>query len=280
MRRWAGLFVFLAAIFWATAALGQDDHRPDKDSESPWETYSFKFGGFLTALDSDVELGVQNVGAGITVNVEDALGLDTRMVVFRADFGWRFGETRKHMLDLVWSDFRRSATKTLGKDIEIGDKIYPVGTTVESEFNFSIISARYTYSLFQDDRFNFGLGIGAYVMPIEFKISEGNLGNVQESFTAPLPVVGVRFDFAVTPKFFLRQNLDLLYLEIGNFRGAILDLGLGAEYKIWKHFGVGAEYDAFRIGVEAEDEDYPLIDFIGKINFSYNALLLYGKVYF
>jgi len=155
-----------------------------------------------------------------------------------------------------------------------------VGTTVESEFNFSIISAKYTYSLFQDDRFNFGLGIGAYVMPIEFKISEGNLGKVQESFTAPLPVVGVRFDFAVTPKFFLRQNLDLLYLEIGSFRGAILDVGLGAEYKIWKHFGVGAEYDAFRIGVEAEDEDYPGVDFFGKLTFSYNALLLYGKVYF
>jgi hypothetical protein len=280
MRRWTGLFVLLVAVLWATAALGQDDQRAETAPESPWETYSLRVGGFLTALDSDVSLGVQNVGAGITVNVEDALGLETRMTVFRADFGWRFGSTRKHMLDLAWSDFRRSATKTLGKTIEIGDEVYPVGTVVESEFNFSIISVKYTYSLFQDDRFNFGLGIGAYVMPIQFKISQNNIGNVEESFTAPLPVIGARFDFAVTPKFFLRQSFDLLYLEIANFRGSIADISFGAEYKIWEHFGIGADLNLFRIGIEAQDEDYPGIDFVGKINFGYDAILLYGKFYF
>jgi hypothetical protein len=276
MKKLGWLVAVIVFVLWCNPAFGKDE----TDLDSPWETYSFKFGGFLTALESDVQLGVKNVGTGITVNVEDALGLDSRLTVFRADFGWRFGSTRKHMLELAWSDFRRSATKTLGKTIEIGDEVYPIGTVVESEFNFSIISAKYTYSLFQDDRFNFGLGIGAYVMPIKFKISESSIGTVEESFTAPLPVIGARFDFAVTPKFFIRQSLDLLYLEIGSFRGAIVDIGLGAEYKVWEHFGIGADLNVFRIGVEANDEDYPEIDFVGKLNFSYNGILLYGKFYF
>jgi hypothetical protein len=280
MRRWGWLIFLLIGLLWGTAAFGQEDKREGKGPDSPWETYSFKFGGFLTALESDVELGLNNVGTGITVNVEDALGLQSSMTVFRADFGWRFGSTRKHMLDVAYSDFRRSASKTLSKTIEIGDEVYPVGTTVESEFNFSIITAKYTYSLYQDDRFNFGLGIGAYVMPVEFKISENNIGNVEENFTAPLPVLGARFDFAVTPKFFVRQSLDLLYLEIGDFRGTIVDISFGAEYKFWKHFGIGADVNIFRIAVEADGEDYPGVDLVGKFNFGYNAIMLYGKLYF
>ena len=273
-------FLSAVLIFWVPAAFGQGEKGKAHVPDSPWETYSFRFGGFLTALNSDLALEAKNIGTGITVDVEDALGLDTSLSVFRADFGWRFGSTRRHRLDLRWSDFRRSASKTLERDVTLGDKTYPLGTKVESKFNSSIISAKYTYSLFQDNRFNFGLGIGAYVMPIEFGISENNLGEVEESFTAPLPVIGAQFDFAVTPNFFIRQRLDLLYLEIANFRGGIADITLGAEYKFWKHFGIGADLNFFRIGIEAEGEDYPEIDFFGKVNFSYNALLLYTKFYF
>jgi hypothetical protein len=280
MKRLTGAVVLcLALVFSGSVAWAQEQGAHEAE-DTPWEKYSFKFGGFITTLDSQVQIGSKDLGAGIVVDVEDALGLESNLTVFRGDLGWRFGKTRRHQWNFSFSDFRRNASKFLGKKLEIGDTTFRAGTQLETDFNFQIIQAKYTYSLFQDDRFNFGLGLGAYVMPIQFKISAGGRSQVEESFVAPLPVIGARFDFAVTPKFFIRQTLDVLYLEVGDFRGAIVDLGIGAEYKIWQNFGIGADLNVFNIGIEAKGEDYPEIDFVGRFDFGYNALLLYGKVYF
>ncbi len=280
MKRLTGVAVLcLAFVFSGSVAWAQEQGAHEAE-DTPWETYSFKFGGLITALNSQVQIGVKDLGAGIVVDVEDALGLDSDLTVFRGDFGWRFGKTRRHQWNFSFSDFRRNASKFLGQKLEIGDATLRAGTQLETDFNFQIIQVKYTYSLFQDDRFNFGLGLGAYVMPVKFRISAGGKEAVDESFVAPLPVIGARFDFAVTPKFFIRQTLDVLYLEVGDFRGAIIDLGIGAEYKIWKHFGIGADLNVFNIGIEANGEDYPEINFVGRVDFGYNAVLLYGKVYF
>jgi hypothetical protein len=44
--------------------------------------------------------------------------------------------------------------------------------------------------------------------------------------------------------------------------------------------GVGIAYEYFRLQVKAESDNYPGIDMVGKIQFNYGGLLLYGKVYF
>ena len=280
MKRLAGVgFLCLVFVMFGSVAFAQEQ-AGSAAKDTPWEKYSFKFGGLVTALNSQVQVGLKDLGAGVTVDVEDALGLDSKLTVFRGDFGWRFGKTNRHQWNFSFSDFRRNASKFLGQRLEVGDATLKAGTQVETDFNFQIIQAKYTYSLFQDDRFNFGVGLGAYIMPVTFKISAAGRSQIDESFVAPLPVIGFRFDFAVTPKFFIRQNLDILYLEVGSFSGSIVDLGVGAEYKIWKHFGIGVDLNYFNIGIEAEAEDYPEIDWVGRFDFGYDAILLYGKLYF
>jgi hypothetical protein len=68
------------------------------------------------------------------VNVEDALGLNSSIFVFRADALYRFTSNRRHRLDLNYIDLRRSSTKTLGSDIQIGDQIFTAGTTVDTVY--------------------------------------------------------------------------------------------------------------------------------------------------
>jgi len=61
----------------------------------------------------------------ISVNVEDALGLDTDMVLLRAEGIARLGDSRRHRLDFGYFDLSRSGTKTLGKDITMGIRYIP-----------------------------------------------------------------------------------------------------------------------------------------------------------
>jgi hypothetical protein len=118
-------------------------------------------------------------------------------------------------------------------------------------------------------------------MPIKIRVSSSRSGTAEEeSITAPLPVLGLRFDFAITPKFFLKQNVDFFYFQYQNFQGSLFDAKIGLEYNVWKHLGFGIAYDYLRFELKAEGQDYPGIDMVGKIQFGLGGLLLYGKLYF
>ena len=125
-------------------------------------------------------------------------------------------------------------------------------------------------------------GLGLYVMPIDVGLQASGLINVDETtrFTAPLPTLGLRADFAITPKWFLRSNFEVFYIEIKEFTGTIYESNVALEYIPWKHLGFGLAFNVFNLGIEAEGEDYPGIDFKGDIEFRYTGLLLYAKMPF
>lgn len=101
-----------------------------------------------------------------------------------------------------------------------------------------------------------------------------------ESITAPLPVVGLRFDFAITPKWFLKSNLDLFYLEIDNFRGSISNIKVKLEYDAFKNVGFGLSAESFRVQVESEGDDYPGVELFGRLEYQNFRILAYIKFYF
>ena len=181
--------------------------------------------------------------------------------------------------------FDRDAVNTLDETInlppELGGGTISAGATVSSIFNFDIYSLKYRYSYFLDDQIDLNLGGGLYVMPIEFGVREANKEGIFEDITAPLPVVTLGFDLAITPKWHLMQSLDMMYLKLGDFEGQILNTRLGLEYRGWKNVAVGAGIDGISVKIDAEDDtDYPGIDFIGSVKFSYFGVQTYVKFYY
>jgi len=271
------LSVLMIILFSLSVNAGEQE---TENKDKPWERFSFSLGGFITAINSDVSLGAK--GINLEVNVEDALDLDSSVSVFRVDGLWRFSRNLRHRLDLGWFDISRDGSTTLLQDIEIGDTLFPLGTEVTSSFDLQVFKGAYSYSFFQDDRMDMGVSFGIFVMPISFEIdaSGGFEGHESESITAPLPVLGIRTDFAITPKIFLKYNLDFFYLEIDQFEGAVTDNKLVLEYNAFKNIGFGIGLERFNIYIKAEDEDYPNIDFNGTFEFSYFGLMAYCKIYF
>lgn len=249
-------------------------------TDTPWKKFSLSLGGFRTALDSKVSMGSGSLGVGLEVDVEDALKLESTTSVFRTEVFYRAGKSRRHKLELSYMDLSRKSTATLKKAIDFNDKTYSVGTRVDSIFNLQIIMGGYNYSFFQDDRFNLGLGLGVYVMPIKVSIDASGFGKEETSITAPLPVLSLGADFAFTPKVILKQRLDLFWLEYGNFKGSLTNARLALEYNMFKHLGLGIGLDSFRLRIRAEGEDYPEIDFTGDIEFSYIGAMLYANIYY
>jgi hypothetical protein len=250
-------------------------------AELPWEKFSLNLGGFLNATNSSIKLGANGLGA--TLDMEDLLGMDTATTVFRLEGAWRFTDNRRHRWDLSWFALRRSGETTLLRDLPIDDTtVVPLGSRVNSSFDLDIYKTSYSYSFFQDDRFDLAASIGAFIMPIEFKLDASGAVNAvrSESITAPLPVLGFRADFAITPKVYLRSSMDAFYLEISNFRGLIFDTKAAVEYKAFKNVGFGFGIESFQLGVEANGEDYPGVNFKGTLDFGYLGAQIYAHLYF
>ena len=258
--------------------------QPAMAADTSWKKFSLDIGYFIAQTDTNVRLGS---GLGVSVDMEELLGLDSTDSAGRVGASWRFTDNRRHRLDFQWFSFRRDGSRTIGEDIHYKDKdgndqVIQAGTYVDSFFDFDIYELAYSYSFFQDDRIDLAGSLGLYVMPIEFGINATGLFNVggSESFTAPLPTLGVRADFAITPKWFFRSGIKVFYLEIGEFSGSILEASVAIEYLPWKHFGFGLGFDSLNVQVESDGEDYPGIDFKGEVDFQYTGLLLYAKLYF
>jgi hypothetical protein len=264
---------------WATMAFAAEE-----TSDSPWETYGFSAGYFISNLNTTFRIGS---AVALDVDVEEFLDLDSSNNVFRVGGLWRFSDNQRHRLDLSWFGYRRSGSKIINEDIEIedrdGDPITVLaGTEVDAFFNIDLYQLKYGYSFLQDDRLDIALDVGLYVMPIEYGITvSGTLENEgQQDFIAPLPTLGLRLDIALAPKWYLRSGSHYFYLKYDRFRGSLITGYTALEYKPWQHVGIGLGFDSFRLGVEAEGEDYPSIDFRGNIDFEYVGAQLYVRYFF
>jgi len=264
-------------IFLIFALLCQPVYAAD-DYSGPWERFSITLGAFLPSLDSDLRLGSSALGSGIDVNLEEALGFDTTTTVFRVGALYRIGDKRRHRIAINYFDIRRGGEKTLEQDLP--DYDFLAGDVVTSFLNLKIFKLDYGYSFFMDDRMNLALTAGLYVMPFETGLKVEGVGDERADFTAPLPVFGLNFDFAITPKWILLNSFEVFYLEYQDFKGSILDTSLSIEYHPWTHWAFGLGVDAFQLGIEADGEDYPGIDFVGDMTFGYLGLALYAKYQF
>jgi hypothetical protein len=163
---------------------------------------------------------------------------------------------------------------------------FPVGADVESVFNFDIIRGTYSYALLQDERMRIAIGLGIYAIPLKYELrgeTTGGRTSVEGADTTlPLPALALRGEFQLIPKLFLNASIDAMYLEISDFKGSLLDVNIGLEYRPWKHFGLGLGYNAMSIIAEGESSssDYPGADFVGKVDVRFSGLLLYGKLSF
>ncbi|RLC01805.1 MAG: hypothetical protein DRH90_15365 [Deltaproteobacteria bacterium] len=273
-----GIVLFLSIAVGPSAA-------DDTAGDNPWATFSFNGGLFASRSQTDVRFGA---GLGVEVNLEDALGMESETQVFRLESYWRFTDNRKHRADFSWFSLHRTAFRKITEDITVqppeGDPITIIaGTEVSSKYNMDILQLNYSYSFIQDDRLDLAGGVGLYIMPISLGIEATGLVDEQadQSFTAPLPALGLRMDILLAPKWYFRGSTQLFYLEYKGYTGSLTSTRTAVEYNPWTHVGLGLGMDAMRMSLEANDPDsIPGLDLRGNVDFNYIGLYLYGRVFF
>jgi hypothetical protein len=245
----------------------------------PWEKFGLAVGGFAFASDTEFRVD-SSTGIGTVVDVEETLGLDSQLGTYRIGLMYRPGNSRRHQFELQYFDSSRDGNKTLAEDIQIGDKFFPAGTRVASEFDLRFINVDYAYAFLQDDRVRLAGSVGLHVTEARLKVDSSELRiSEDESFIAPLPTIGIRAEIVLTPKWQFKTGLDLLYLEYKGFAGVLTDAYIGVEYLPFSNFGFGLGFNGLRYRVEGDGSTADL-DLKGELQFDLDGVLFYGKYFF
>lgn len=279
IKRYAGSVVksfFIAAIVSASItdfAIAEDEAAvyafPDR--------WMVRVGAYIiNHADSSFSINSEIGGLGTTIDFDKNLGGEDRATIPRLDAYYRFNH--RHRIDLTVFSVDRTGTRTATFDppLQIGEDTI-TGGTVNSELKYTLYKVGYVYSFYHSPKVELGLAAGLNITSYDFKISVDN-GNVAESAdtTLPLPVFGLHMGYAITPKWYVNYVAESFFVEVNNsFKGALYNYNISTEYKLFKHFALGAGFA--RIGMQADvDKD----TWKGGISDSYSGFTLFGTLYF
>ena len=216
-----------------------------------------------------------DVGLGAVIDYQKDLGGEDSDTIPRIDAYYRFNE--RHRIDFTSFSIDRKGTRTLAIDFSIDGVDYTVGETINSDIEYTLYRLGYGYSFYHSPKVELTLTAGLNITSYDLKFALADGSSAESAgVTVPLPVVGLRMGYAITPKWSVRYVSEAFFVEFDDkFRGAILNYELNTEYKIFKHFALGV--GIARIGVNAEVDDD---DWRGQISDSYRGFNVFGTFYF
>jgi hypothetical protein len=244
--------------------------QPAAGQELDRERASILLGMFITDRASDVRLD-SDQGDGTDIDFENDLGFDSKTTVGRLAGHYWFNE--RHRFDGSYFDLSRNSAKRIQETIDFGDASFPIDTTVGAEADFVVIKAAYTFSALNRDRGFFGITGGLYVAQTKFSLTAGSLTGDSESLTAPLPVIGVRGEYAITDRITIGGASEWFKFESEDVEGRLHDFYVGADYRFSKRFAVGLAYNDVALNVGANEDD----GFEGRLVWAYDGFLLFAK---
>jgi hypothetical protein len=120
-----------------------------------------------------------------------------------------------------------------------------------------------------------GVTGGLYVAQTTMTLRQATLGQYEsEDLTAPLPLFGLRGDYAITDHITLRGAVQWFGFEADNVDGRLTDLYVGADYGFGKRMAVGLAYDSVSMNIGARNDDGRN----SRLDWGYDGFLVYFKV--
>ena len=244
------------------------------------ERFLFVGGVFLPAIDTSVRVDNPSLGIGNEIDLEDDLGFDDTQTTFYGRGVWRFFP--RHRIGVGYFRFKDEVTATAQRDLQIGDEIFPVGASISSEFKFEIFPIHYSYSFIKREKMEFSGTLGLHWYRINFAVAgSASLGGldagaeVEAKANAPLPLLGLQFQYNFTPKWTASIQAEAFALSIDELDGSLINLAVRTEYWFFNHLGAGLALNGFRLDVEVESDDWR-----GELEYKYWGPQVYIMVRF
>ncbi len=239
------------------------------------DSWMIRLGTYIVD-DSDTQFSVSSplAGLGTTIDYSRDLGGDSRDTIPRIDAYYRFNP--RHRIDFTSFSVDRKGSRTLDINITIGDTTYNASDTLNSEIKYTLYKLGYAYSFYHSSRVELSISAGLNITTYDLKFANTTGSAESAGATAPLPMFGLRMGYAITPKWSVQYVAESFFIDIDDtFRGALINYELSTEYRLFKHFAIGAGLARIGSNLEINDDDWT-----GSVSDSYRGYTIFGTFYF
>src|SRR5262249_4967650 len=203
------------------------------------------------------------LGSGDRVDLGSDLGVDQNTSGAWVGAEWRFAP--RHRLGFTYSRFTLRGERTIDRDLQIGDEVFPAGASVSSSLRLQILPITYSYSLLKRERAELAVTAGLHWSRLRFQ-AEGSASSstldlsrdANAKADVPLPLLGLRYDYHFGPRWSAGAGVAAFALKFGestwNFEGSLWSARLHGEYRFARNFALGAALDGFRVKVDASQD--------------------------
>jgi hypothetical protein len=243
-------------------------------------------GGFVVSSKINGSLSGNANTSGENTDFDKRFGTDADQTRLRIEVLWRI--TPRQHLRFSYFNHAVQRTRAIDQDLAWGDYTFLAGGQVTAEVKFRVYELNYEFAFLRRQNYEIVAVAGMHLDDLTLKLS-GNasltvdtpMGPVEQAATfttksssvpAPLPVVGFRADWAVSPHVYLDASAQVFAVSYQGIDGNWSNLRAGATWMFSDHFGIGLGYDRFVTHV-----DLSKLSFNGRLNFGYQGLLLYLK---
>ena len=250
-------------------------HSQETDAVHPYlsDTFFVDVGVFFPDRRLGLSVNGSNGEIHESIEFEEEARFKKSDDVFALEFGWRFGEKWR----LVGQYFESSGSNSwaLEEDIEWEDVVFVAGSNAAGGTDFQLIRAFFGRDFNVGEKHEFGLGAGAHWLDLgayiegTIIVEDGGTAFARESVgvAAPLPNIGAWYNYSITERWAFRGRFDLFSADIGRYDGTMANFGVGVDYQISRHFGVGLNYNHFELDVKIDKSDWH-----GRVETSYEGL--------
>ena len=231
-------------------------HAQDAVPVHPALNDRFYLGGgvFFPKTSTSAQLDSTNLGLGTNIDFEQALGMDTQKTVPEAFFRWRFGD--RWRLEAEYFELNRSGDKVVEQNFTWNGRPFSIGDEVISKFNFSDIRTSVGYSFFKTTDKELGVGFGFHMASYNVALGTATVGNEAKKILAPLPVLSIYGQFALTEQWAVGMRMDRFSMSYDKYDGNITSMALDLNYQPFRHVGFGLAYRSLFIILKATGDDY------------------------
>lgn len=262
--------VSIVAVSLSENAFAEDEVTlafPDK--------WTIRAGAYIIDKADTTVIVLNDIGVGGGINFSDTLGGEDSDTVPRVDIFYRFNN--KHGIDFTVFSIDRQGSTTLSVDLDIGDETFSASETLNSDIKYTLYRIGYNYSFYHSNKVELRLTAGLNMTDYELKFEAASGGRLERAdVSVPLPLFGLRMGYAITPKWYVNYVAETFFIEVeDSFKGSLFSYELNTEYRLFKHFSLGA--GLARIGVDADIDDD---SWKGTVTDSYRGFTAFGKFYF
>jgi hypothetical protein len=239
------------------------------------DKYMLRVGAYIIdGSNTQFTISSDTLGAGTLIDYQRDLGGEARDTIPRIDAYYRFNE--RHRIEFTTFSVDRSGTQTLAIEVQIDDEIFSAGETLDSEIKYTLYKVGYGYSFYHSPKVELSITAGLNITEYDLRFASGSDKFESAGFTVPLPMFGLYMGYAFTPKWSVSYLAETFFIDYEDtLTGNLFSYELSTEYKLFKHFAIGAGTARLGTDVEVNDDDW-----IGKVTDSYRGYRVFGTLYF